>query len=176
MVEHFRWAILLGTISIIASIAVLGSVLYWLSGMLEKEAAAVAADRSVVLNNSRMIESLAAIKSNAQEVEKYSRAFDALLTTKDGLVNFSSWLDGLSRAHQVSENFSFQGNVVQSSGNSAGYTGFDLKARGAYDNLIDFLKDVEFKAPQYLVSFDDFDLSRNADAYNVVVHGRIFFR
>ena len=176
MIENFRRTVIVGTTSIVASIVVLGPLLYFLSGKVKGEAAHIASDRDIIHNNSKLIESLANSKSNAAEVGKYTRAFDALLPKEDQLVNFSGWLDGLSRAHQVSENFSFQGNVVESSNTEVGYAGFSLDASGAYDNLLSFLKDVEFKAPRYLVSFDNFDLKRRVSSYQVLIRGRIFFR
>lgn len=176
MVEHFRRTIIWGIASIIGSIIVSGSLVYWLSFKLNGEAADVASDRNIIRSNSQLIEGLANIKSAAPEIGKYKQALDALLPMKDELVNFSGWLDGLSRAHQVSENFSFQGNVVEASKTEAGYAGFSLNARGAYDNLISFLNDVESRAPRYLVSFDNFDLNREGAGYRISVRGRIFFR
>ncbi len=176
MVENFGRTIITGAISIVASIVVLGSLLYFLSGRVGGEAVKIVSDRGIIHKNSQLIEGLASIKANAPEIGKYAQALGVLLPAEDELVNFSTWLDGLSRARQVSESFSFQGKVVESSQSEAGYAGFSLDASGAYDNLVNFLKDVESKAPRYLVAFDSFDLKRGTGGYRALIRGRIFFR
>ena len=176
MVENFRRTIIWGIAFIVGSIIVSGLLVYWLFLKLNGEAANIASDRDTIHSNSQLIEGLASIKSMAAETGKYKQALDALLPAKDELVNFSGWLDGLSRAHQVSESFSFQGNAVESSKSEAGFVGFSLDASGAYGNLIDFLKDVELRAPRYLVGFDNVDLRRDGSGYRVSVRGRVFFR
>ncbi|MBI4086050.1 MAG: hypothetical protein HY433_02295 [Candidatus Liptonbacteria bacterium] len=176
MFENFRRTIIWGIAFIAGSIIASGALVYWLFLKLDGEAVKIALDRDTIHSNSQLIEGLANIKSTASETGKYKQALDTLLPAKDELVNFSGWLDGLSRARNVSESFSFQGNAVESSKSEAGYVGFSLDASGAYDNLIDFLKDVEFRAPRYLVGFDSFDIKRDGSGYRVSVRGKVFFR
>ena len=176
MEGHFQKTVVLGAVSIAGSIAVFGAFLYWMSGVLGARVGEISAERSAVERQTQLIGSLAALKTMAPEVSKYKQAFDALLPAKDELVNFPEWLDGLSRAHQVSKTFSFRGDPIPASGSQAGSIGFALDARGAYNDLTDFLKDLEFKAPRYLVNFEDFDLKRDGSMYHISIQGRVFFR
>lgn len=176
MAGSFRQKIILGSLITITVIAVLISVIFWISARLDEEVDKIVTDRGIIQKHSQLIESLANLRTIEPEVSKYKKALNALLPPKDELVNFSKWLDGLARAYQVSENFSFQGEASPPSENQAGYINFNLDSRGAYDNLVNFLKDVESQAPRYLISFDDFDFRREGDIYRITLHGRIFFR
>jgi hypothetical protein len=132
--------------------------------------------RSIVERQSQLVAGLASLKTTAPEVAKYQQALAALLPKKDDLVNFSGWVDGLSRAHNVSKVFSFQGNAIVPGDGQPGFIGFSLDAHGAYGDLVDFLKDVELKAPRYLTALGDFDLRRESpSAFRVSTQGRVFF-
>ncbi len=176
MIENFRRTVIVGTSLIIGSIVIFSLILYWLSGKLYDETEQVSANRMFIKRHSELIGDLANLKTTTAEVQRYKQALDLFLPTKDELVNVSKWLDGISRAYQVNENFSFQGDATVPSDAEAGHIGFALDVNGGYDNLVNFLKDVEFKAPRYLTSFDDFDLKRAAGNYRILIHGRIFFR
>ncbi len=176
MAWNFRRELIVGIAFIAGSLLVFGVIGYFLSSVITAEAEKISQDRMAIQKHSQLIEGLANQKASSPEVKKYQQAIDLLLPQKDNLVNFSGWLDGLSRAHQVSANFSFNGDAVASDGQSAGYIRFVLNANGEYSDLISFLRDVELKAPQYTTSFDDFDMKRTGSNYNVVVSGRVFFR
>lgn len=173
---HFRKRMVLGVLSIAGSIAVFGALLYWISGVLSDQAAAIVAARSVVEQQAQLVASLAVLKTMKPEVDKYRQALDALLPVKDDLVNFPAWIDGLSRAHQVGDTFAFQSKAVAAGEAQAGSIGFSLDAQGTYGDLADFLKDVEFKAPRYLVTLDGITLKRNGSTYRASVQGTVFFR
>lgn len=176
MEAHFRKRITLGVLSIAGSVAAFGVLLYWMSGVLDSQTAKIVAARNAIEQQAQLVASLAALKTAKPEVEKYRQALDALLPVKDDLVNFPSWIDGLSRAHQAGATVAFKGKAVPAAENQAGSIGFSLDAQGIYGDLVDFLKDVEFKGPRYLVTLDNISIKRSGSAYHASVNGTVFFR
>lgn len=177
MAENFRKKLLIGISLIVGGFLAFGAIAYFVSGILSAEAQKISLDRDTIRNHSDLIEGLAKQKSSSPEVEKFSQAVDLILPPKDQLVNLSGWLDSLSRARNVSVNFSFSGETVPVSGTNAGYIRFSLNISGDYANVIDFLRDIELKSPKYTVSFDTLDLKKNGVTnYIVITNGRVFFR
>ena len=154
-----------------------GIIAYFFSGAIAAEAEKISLDRNLIRNHSDLIEGLAKQKVSSPEVDKFTQAIDLILPSKDQLVNFSSWLESLSRAHNVSVNFNFSGETVPANNMDAGYIRFSLNVSGDYIGVNDFLRDIELKSPKYTVSFDDLDLKRNsATNYIVITNGRVFFK
>ncbi|MDO8664848.1 MAG: hypothetical protein Q7K44_04905 [Candidatus Liptonbacteria bacterium] len=177
MTENFHKKLIIGISLIAGGFLAFGIIAYFVSGMVAAEAQNISLDRNMIRNHSDLIEGLAKQKSISPEVEKFAQAIDLILPPKDQLVNFSSWLDSLSRARNVSVNFNFGGETVPANGTDAGYIRFTLNISGDYAGVTDFLRDIELKSPKYTISFDDFDLKRNGVTdYRIITNGRVFFR
>ncbi|MBI4085003.1 MAG: hypothetical protein HY432_00650 [Candidatus Liptonbacteria bacterium] len=176
MVHNFRRELIIRISLIAGSLIAFAAIAYFLSGAIEGQAKKVSSDRTAINKRSQLIENLASQRITSEEVKKYQQAINLLLPQKDDLVNFSSWLDGLSRVRQISMNFSFSGEMVPSNDTSAGHIRFSLNANGEYANLMNFLRDIEAKAPRYTTVFDDFDLKRAGGNYSIIIGGRVFFR
>jgi len=143
-----------------------------LSGQADK----IVADRALTSQKTTALASLAGLKKDMVQAEVYKRAMDKMLVTQDQLIDFPRWLDSLARARQVVFNFSFVGDSVKPQGNSPGYIGFNLDAEGRFDNLTAFMKDVELKAPGFLVSLDSIGLNVSGSGYRISSGGKVFFR
>lgn len=177
MAENFRRKLIIGISLIAGGFLAFGVIAYFVSTMITAKTQKVSLDRNMIRNNSDLIEGLAKQKSSSPEVEKFAQAIALILPQKDQLVNFSAWLDGLSRAHNVNVSFNFSGEAVPANDTDAGYIRFILNVSGDYAGVTDFLRDVELKSPKYTVSFDDFDLKKNSVAnYRAITNGRVFFR
>jgi len=176
MVKNFKRELIISIAFIAGSMLIFAAAAYFLSDAITTKAEKISSERSSIQNRSDLIEGLAEQKASSPEVKKFQQDINLILPQKDDLVNYQSWLDGLSRVYQVSINFQFVGDTVPSNGTDAGYIRFSLDSNGSYMSLTNFLRDVEFKAPRYMTKFDDFDLKRNGDTYSASVNGKIFFR
>ncbi len=165
------------SISFIAGGALIfGIAVYFLSDNITAKAQKISSDRSSIENRSELIGGLAEQKASSPEVKKFQQQINLILPVKDDLVNYQSWLDGLSRVHQVSINFQFSGETAAASNSSPGYIKFILNANGDYTGLTNFIKDVEYKDARFTTKFDTFDLKRSGNDYNISVDGKIYFR
>lgn len=176
MIENFRRTIIIGVSLIAGSFLIFWIVAYFGSGAITAQVEKIYNYKTAIKSHSDLIEELANQKASNPEMEKYDKAISVIFPTKDELVNLPAWLDGLARARNVNAVFSFGGEATQSKNGEAGYVGFTLNANGDYANLADFLRDVELTSPKYTISFDNFDLKRNAGNYGAAIGGKIFFR
>lgn len=176
MPETFKKNLIVGVSIIAGSFLIFATAIYFLSGAIAAQAQKVTDAKNAIRTHSDLIEGLASQKALSPDVKKYEQAINLILPPKDDLVNFSKWLDGLSRAHNVNVGFNFNGDAVPSTDSAAGYIKFGINVSGQYTNLTDFARDVELKSAQYTVSFDSFDLKRSDNNYTSIISGRVFFR
>ena len=153
-----------------------GAVLYFLSRSLSLEANEIAADRLLISQRVAAIAAFAGSKTDAPKAGIYLEAMNKLLVSQDQLIDFPRWLNGLARVRQVGINFSFRGNQTPPQGDSPGFISFSLDLTGESSNMIDFIKDVEFRSPRFLAVMDNFDLTRNDSGYRILANGRVFFK
>lgn len=176
MPNHFKQEITLSLSIIGGSIIVFGVLLYFLSQDVVSQADKIVADRLVVSQRATAIEALAELKNNKPKANAYFEAMNKILVTQDQLLDFPRWLDGLARVRQVGMNFSFHGTQNPSTGSSPGFISFSLDLTGASQNLIDFMKDIEFRSPRFLATIDNFDFTRKESGYRIMANGKVFFK
>ena len=176
MADNFRRALTIGTSLIAGSFLIFGLSAYFISGAISAKADKISKDRNTIRSHSELIGGLAKQKATSPEIVRFEQAIALMLPPKDQLGNFSGWLDGLSRAHNINTNFNFTGETVSPTASDAGYIRFALSASGDYAGLMNFLRDIELKSPKYTVSLDDFDIKRSGNNYTVATNGRVFFR
>jgi outer membrane murein-binding lipoprotein Lpp len=173
---HFRKELIISLAVIVGSFLVSGAALYFLSGDLQSQVQKIGTARALLTNRSAVLGSLAALKKDAAQAAVYKPAMDVVLVSQDQLLDFQKWLDGLAGVHRIGYNFSFQGDPVLPQSDAPGYYNFSLDINGALDNLIEFIKDVEYKSPRFLTNLYGFDLTRDGDNYRVLTQGKVFFR
>lgn len=152
-----------------------GGAFYWLRGDLEKRADAAQKDRAIIESRSRILESLARLKTDSGEAAIYKKAIDLILPVQDKLLEFPRWLDAAARLRQVGQTFNFRGSAVPPGENTPGYIVFTLDMSGQLDNLSNLLKDIESGKEKFLARFDNFDLTRTESGYRLLTQGRVFF-
>lgn len=176
MPDRFRRELLISLFVIIGGLLIFSATLYLLSSDLSARAEKIVADRALISQRSAALEFLAESKKNTPRADVYKQAMDRILVSQDQILDFSRWLDGLARVRQVGLSFSFQGGQVSPHGDAPGYIGFSLDLNGKLDDLTNFLKDIEFQSPGFLINLDNFDLSRNGSNYRILTQGRVFFK
>lgn len=175
MENYFRRQVIASIVAVAGAFLVFGAALYFVSSDLDKNSNRVYLDRTAAATRSAALESLAALKSGLNQSSKYRQAMSKILVTQDQLIDFPRWLGRLAQVNQVSENASFQGSQSAPQGKTPGYIGFGMSASGPWGNLSAFLKDVEYRYPQFLVNFDTVDLTQGNNSYSILVNGRVFF-
>ncbi len=176
MFSDFREKVIIGVVLILASIVAFGSVFYFFSKSLRVLARDIAADRLLIANNAAVLGNLAELKRDSQEAARYEKAMNKLLVSKDQLIDFGTWLDGLARVRQVAMNFSFSGSEVAPQESFPGYINFSLDVAGTLDALTAFLKDIELQSTRFLVNLDTFDMTKSAGGYRIITQGKVFFK
>jgi hypothetical protein len=174
--DNFKRHVWIGVGIIAGSMVVFGVAFYILAGNIQKQADAITVGRNTIANQSALINSYSNLKENAAAAAAYQAAMDKLLATQDNLIAFPSQIDGIARNDGVDMTFSFQGDPVPASLNTAGYVGFKLDVTGPLSGIIVFLKNIESSAPILLLKIDTFDLAQSGSGYALAATGRVFFK
>ncbi|MEK7195264.1 MAG: hypothetical protein AAB655_01055 [Patescibacteria group bacterium] len=176
MANSFKREIIISASVIIGSILIMSVALYFLAKDIDSQAEKVAAARFAISDKALALEALANLKNGVPKADLYKQAMDKILVSRDQLIDFPRWLDGLARSRQVAFTSSFQGNQVEPQGGLPAYVGFMMDAGGSLNNLIGFFKDVETQAPRFLVNFERFDLNGGGSEYKIAAYGKVFFK
>ncbi len=177
MHREFKQELLLSVGIVLASFAVSGFVLWWIDGSMAENAGKIAENRLAFQQYSQTIDLLADLKRAAPAVKKEQDAMNLLLPKKDDLVEFSRWLDGVSRVNKVSVDFGIQGSTAPAKEQEAGSYGFTLGATGSSADLQRFFRELELRSNRFLVSMDSFDFTGGGGSpAHAVARGRVFFR
>lgn len=176
MLNRFRRGLIVSAIIIVGSFLISGVVLYLMAGDLRFQVQNIGEAQAAILNSRIVLDSLSALKEDLAQASDYSQAMDKILVPQDQLLDFGKWLDQLARAYQIQLNFSFGGEPVSPQAGSPGYYNFSLELNGDLNNIMDFVKDVEYRSPRFLTVFDSLDLSNKDGSYEVSANGRVFFK
>lgn len=176
MPNHFRRQILVNLAILIGSFIIAIFAVYWLEKDLNVKAETIAKDRLLIKSQTAALADLANLKVILPQATAYKQAMDKTMGTKEQLLDFPRWLEGLARVRRLSVNFNFRGRETEPQGNSPGFINFNLDLGGGIDDLTNFLKDIEYKAPGFLISLDNADLSRTDNNYRIFAQGQVFFR
>jgi hypothetical protein len=177
MDRQFRKKMWLGIGIIISSFAIFGALIFWLAGKIESDAAKAAASQTTVVNYNRALAILVELKGKESEIESYRKRLNALLPTKNDLIEFPKFLEERSRIHQVSINFSFKGgDAVEPQENRPGSVAFSLDVTGTLERLKSFFRELESGSAKFVSALDSLDVNLSGDEYRVTAQGRAFFK
>ncbi len=176
MPENYRRMVVVRVLIITASVIVAAGGLFWFAGDIAAQAKKVSGARFDSALQAKLVERLASLKTIATEAGGYERRLNALLPTRDELLDFPRWLEGVARVEQVAINFGFQGAAVAAQANEPGFINFSLDASAAsFGALEKFFISIE-RAPRFFVNFTSFDVSWNQERGRAVAQGQVFFR
>ena len=173
----FRKELIISAAVFFGGMLIITAGLYFVSNNIASQVSTIVIDRALISDRSRAIESLAGLKKNVSEAERYQKAIDKVLVPRDQLIDFGRWLEGLARTRGVEVSSAFDGAEVQPSVGALGSVGLSIDARGALPNLLDVIRDVELRSPRFLVDLMSFDVTRvNASEYRIMSRGRAYFK
>lgn len=155
---------------------VISAGFYFLSSDIDAQTAKIILDRALISQRSQAIAGLAELKRDEAQAKVYRDAMSALLVTQDQLIEFPHWLDDLARKRGVSLSFSFDPSPTLPQEGAPGYSGFSITVSGAIQSDIDFIRDVESRAPRFLVKLTNLDVTRSGAEYRIMSHGQVYFK
>ena len=162
---------------IIGSFLVFAGAFYWASKEIETIALNIVEEKALISQSSNLAEALAVLKRDSSEADAYKKSIDLLVPSKDQLfVDLLNWLKTQGKAYGVNASFDFQGNEVEPSDNSLGRVGFAMRIDGKLEDIVRFFKNLEIQSIRFLMSFDNFSISRDGGIYRMSTGGYVFFR
>lgn len=161
---------------ILGAFIIVAIAFYFLIGDITSRSKTISSDRALIAKQNDSLATFAEIKQDSAQAAVYKTAMDKLLPTQNELINFAQWLQSTAGADNITADFSFTANTVPATQNSPGTVGFSLTADGRSNDIVSFLKELELQAPNFLLSFNSFNLTQNGDDTKIVTGGNIFFR
>lgn len=172
----FKQKVLVNVMIIVACFVLFATALYILEGDLEVTAKDIRKQRMALGDQLAAVESLSLLKKESVEAAQLSGQINLLLPDKDQMLFVRDWLIGGGKSYNVSVSVSLGTNNVPVS-DAPGYLNFLVSSRGAYENVVAYLKSLEFGAQRFLVVLDSFDLREfNKNDYQITCAGRVFYR
>jgi len=127
--------------------------------------------RSDMLFNMQLTESLAVLRRDSQQVQKYAFEIQNILPSRDQLVTFPRTLSTIARQNKIELNSSL-GQEISGGIGELRQTDFTMTGGGPLDNFINFLKSLE--GARYLISLKSLDFTRQEDVFRVLITGKVF--
>ncbi|MBI3589442.1 MAG: hypothetical protein HY093_03480 [Candidatus Liptonbacteria bacterium] len=176
MVNDFKKQVWL-TLAILGGAGlVFGSAYYFSVQRINAQVQEIVRQRALIRQSSTITQTLANLKQEGQAAEPYKQAMERLVATRDQLiVNFSDWLTREASIYGAGVSFSFQGSETKPTPDDFGSAGFSIKLSGHFRDIVGLLKYLELESPQFLITFNDFDVSQSNGGYNVAADGKVFF-
>ena len=175
MLNDFQKKLILNIGIIVSAAVVFITAFYFLSDKIDILVKDISARKTLLASQSAEVDNLAKLKADQAQSINIKKRMDALLPTKNGILNFGKSVDALARVHSVSVGVITR-DAAEATISAAGYSSFTINATGGLKDIRDFLSDLEFRAPSYLVSLDGIDISAQGGAYRADVSGRVFFQ
>jgi hypothetical protein len=165
------------TFGVIAgSMAIAFGAFQFFSDRLTSQSAAIMNDRSVVVDNTDLVSSLAALRAQAALAEQYQAAMERLIPDQYGLVTFEQWFSDVGKQDGVVADASLQGSITPAQGSAPGSIQFAFTIDGPLNGVTGFLNDVNTTASGFIVSIGSFDVTANGASYHVAGQGTLFSR
>ena len=157
--EHFARRLWIGFGIIIASIIIAGGALYFFSGDLSANAAAIVSARGALNEQDAAVANLAGLKQQAAQAAQYQAAMDQLVPDQYGLVTFTQWFAAQGTQYNVSASAEFQGEPISSDGTTPGSAPFTFTVSGSIANLTSFLDAIGAKSSGFLVLITSYNIT-----------------
>ena len=168
MDTHFKRSLIISSSIIVGSVLVAILALFLISQNINSAVSLIVGAKSQIDQRSASIEALATLRQQAVQAAPYQTAMNELLPTQDQLINFNQWAATIAAKYQVVSAVSFQGG--------AGQPGFSISATGGFNNITEFLNDLQHQSVGFLVNISAFDLVNQGQNYQFTGQGTLSYR
>lgn len=173
--KFFRQFLLDG--GIIGGVLVVGlTTVLFLGRSVDKVSGEIAGVRATLAEETYLVDNLAALKQSAAEARDLLAKMDMLLPLRDDLLGFPRFVEGRAQAYGVGFSFSFEGEPQAATPERAGHAFFLVRVSGGYDNILNFIEDIERRLTRFLVHVDTVTFTEEDGGYRALIRGKVFFR
>jgi Tfp pilus assembly protein PilO len=157
------------------AIIVLILVIFYLNKNIIASSEEINRMRVDFLSRSRAIASLSELKKDAEQARIYSDVLNSSLPTTEDLPEFNTEVFNLEKKHNLPSSFKFSGSEIAPKAGTPGEIAFDLNLDGVYDDIVNFLKDLEYSS--YVTDIQNFDLVGGGtdNTYRAFFRGIVLF-
>ncbi len=161
----------LGIVAI--AVIVLTSLIFWLKSDIGARALRVRGQQEELASRAISLNSLSILKADAVKARAFSSLLENTLPLKDQLIHFPRDIEEIARRNGLEFGSSF-GEERASTDATPGYIGFIFTIGGAYDKIVNFMREVE--RGRYIVQWGNVDFAERDGAYRGTISGKVFSR
>ena len=148
-------------------------LLFLLKINMESSVKKIGEQYNTLAARSNSLLSLATLRGEFTKANPYFSFLENILPPRDQLLSFSKELENIARKNNLEFSFSF-GEEKLSSGKEPGQISFRLIINGSYENIYNFLSDIE--TSRYFIDPSSVDLVRKDSVFSATFNGKVFFR
>lgn len=149
-----------------------GIVIFWKN--IGEYSTQIVSLRKQLVSWNKSVQSFVAIRSQYNtKAKEYLNILHNVLPERDALLELRKEFQFLAAGDNLSLNFSFASNLKTLSP-LIGSVLFNMNLKGDFEKLIEFVKKMDNF--QYLISLDNFTVTRGVEASESVIKGQAFFR
>ncbi len=157
----------------LAIIVLISAALIILGRDITNKASDITETKKNIFNNSRSVELLTLLQSDAATSKRYLPQMENFLISKDQLLNFSKDLNLMAQQNNLPLNLTFKGETPLT-GDNPRQTSISINSESPsnMENLIKFLESVENS--RYFVKFNSLDINQNNNRMRLNFDGQVF--
>ena len=177
MHDDFRRYVWVSVGYIAGSCIVAGIAIAFLSSNIHGHTRSIIAIRETLSARNQLLETAAAFKQIAPQIEQYETQLNTLIPKRDALIDYGGWIQALGGQNQVSARASFAGDPPPAPGDGTlGRADITLQVSGPLDKIERFLRALEVQSPKFLTKVETFELVAGGDGYGMNGRGAAFFQ
>lgn len=174
MNKEFQRRLLMNVGLLLAVILVLGGFIVFLGQDIKSLRSSIIQTRRELSARSQEISLLFDLKRDFQKAEAYFSTLDNALPKRENLYVFNQEVYRFGNMNNLGRpSFSF-GDEISPTEVFPGWAKFSIFANGAYDDILNFLIDLE--RSRHFISIEGFDMIHRDNKFNTQLAGEVFFR
>lgn len=174
MNKEFQRRLLISVGLLLAVILILGGFIVFLGQNIESLRSSIIQTRRELSARSQEIGLLFDLKRDFQEAESYFSILDNALPKRENLYVFNQEVYRFGNMNNLGRpSFGF-GDETLPTEDFPGRAKFSIFANGAYDDILNFLIDLE--RSRHFISIEGFDMTHQNNKFNTQLVGEVFFR
>ncbi|RME61046.1 hypothetical protein D6779_00900 [Candidatus Parcubacteria bacterium] len=150
---------------------------YWLRSDIQRKAAQILQQKEEIAHTSALVGSLLKLKEQEPRADRYIQTIEALVPTKDALLDLGKWIERTGSIYHVHATFAFKGNATPPTNDQFGFIGISINAEGKYSDVMRFLRTIEGTAPKgFFIGIDRTSFTTEGGVSKFLLNGKAFFR
>lgn len=170
--NNFRQGLIKKLLGVLGILSILIGGLIFFGWNINHRAQNIKNQRQELADRSEALSLFAHLQSQFSQAQPHFSILENVLPTRDQLFNFPKELEKMAVDEKIGFGFSF-GSETFPSADQPGRVAFTISIQGPLYKLFKLIKDME--GSRFLINFQNFDFTREADNVRLLISGEVFY-